>query len=85
MSNSITDERAYAFHCMGAIALITRFEKDSSEELSVRRVPFIDAVKMAVSGEITDAFSLVMLLKADHLLRTGGLPRELAGLIQAQT
>jgi hypothetical protein len=38
---------------------------------------------MAVSGEITDGFSLVMLLKADHLLRTGGLPRELSALIQA--
>ena len=83
MSNSITDERAYAFLAWG-LSADTRFQKDSSEELSVRRVPFIDAVKMAVSGEITDAFSLVMLLKADHLLRTGGLPDELAGLIQAQ-
>lgn len=83
MSNSVTDERAYAFLAWG-LSPDARFEKDSSEELTVRRVPFIDAVKMAVSGEITDAFSLVMLLKADHLLRTGGLPRELAGLIQAR-
>lgn len=83
MSNSVTDERAYAFLAWN-LAPDDRFAADSSEELSVRRVPFIDAVKMAVSGEITDAFSLVMLLKADHLLRTGGLPRELAGLMQAQ-
>jgi 8-oxo-dGTP pyrophosphatase MutT (NUDIX family) len=82
MSNSITDERAYAYIAWG-LTPDDRFEKDSSEELSVRRVPFIDAVKMAVSGEITDAFSLVMLLKADHLLRTGGLPHELADLIRA--
>jgi hypothetical protein len=40
---------------------------------------------MAISGEITDAFSLVMLLKADHLLRTGGLPSELSGLMQGET
>jgi len=82
MSNSVTDERAYAFLAWG-LSADDRFQKDSVEELSVRRVPFTDAVKMAVSGEITDAFSLVMLLKADHLLRTGGLPSELARLLQA--
>lgn len=82
MSNSVTDERAYAFLAWG-LSADDRFQKDSVEELSVRRVPFTEAVKMAVSGEITDAFSLVMLLKADHLLRTGGLPSELARLLQA--
>jgi len=81
-SNSVTDERAYAFIAWG-LSPDHSFAKDSSEELSVRRVPFADAVKMAVSGEITDAFSLVMLFKADHLLRTGGLPPELAKLMQA--
>lgn len=83
MSNSITDERAYAYIAWD-LAPDDSFQKDSSEELSVRRVPFTDAVKMAVSGEITDAFSLVMLLKADHLLRTGGLPSELSRLMQAK-
>jgi 8-oxo-dGTP pyrophosphatase MutT (NUDIX family) len=82
MSNSVTDERAYAFLAWG-LSPDDSFARDSSEELSVRRVPFTDAVKMAISGEITDAFSLVMLLKADHLLRTGGLPSELSRLMQA--
>ena len=84
MSNSVTDERAYAFIAWD-LTPDDRFPRDSSEELSVRRVPFAEAVKMAVSGEITDAFSLVMLLKADHLLRTGGLPSELSRLMQDQT
>jgi 8-oxo-dGTP pyrophosphatase MutT (NUDIX family) len=79
-SNSVTDERAFAFIAWGLVPDAT-FEKDSSEELSVRRVPFAEAVRMGVSGEITDAFSLVMLLKADHLLRTGALPQELAQLM----
>lgn len=83
MSNSISDERAHAFIAWD-LSPDDRHARDSSEELSLRRVPFADAVKMAASGAITDAFSLVMLLKADHLLRTGGLPRELAGLMQAQ-
>jgi 8-oxo-dGTP pyrophosphatase MutT (NUDIX family) len=84
LSNSVTDERAHAFIAWG-LSPDDRFKADSSEELSVRRVSFAEAVKMAASGEITDAFSLVMLFKADHLLRTGGLPPELAKLMQAQT
>ena len=81
LGNSLTDERAYAFIAWN-LSADTNFPPDCSEELSLRRVPFAEAVKMAVSGEITDGFSLVMLLKADHLLRTGGLPSELSGLIQ---
>lgn len=82
MSNSVTDERAFAFIAWG-LSPDSRFSRDSSEELSVRRVSFAEALKMAVSGEITDAFTLVMLFKADHLLRTGALPRELAELLLA--
>lgn len=82
LSNSVTDERAYAYVAWD-LSPDGRFQADSSEELSVRRVSFAEAVKMAASGEITDAFTLVMLFKADHLLRTGGLPPELAKLMQA--
>lgn len=82
LSNSVTDERAYAFLAWG-LSPDQSFDRDSSEELSVRRVSFAEALRMAVSGEITDAFSLVMLLKADHLLRTGALPGELAKIMQA--
>lgn len=82
MSNSVTDERAFAFIAWG-LSPDDRFQADSSEELSVRRVSFAQAVKMAASGEIVDAFSLVMLFKADHLLRTGTLPQELARLMLA--
>ncbi len=81
LSNSVTDERAYAFIAWG-LSTDDTHARDSSEELSVRRVPFAEALKMANSGEITDAFTLVMLYKADHLLRTGGLPPELAKLMQ---
>lgn len=81
LSNSVTDEKAYAFIAWD-LEPDQSFEKDSSEELSLRRVSFAEAVRMAVSGEITDAFTLVMLLKADHLLRTGALPDGLARLLQ---
>lgn len=82
LSNSVTDERAFAFFAWD-LSPDDSFAKDSSEELSVRRVPFAEAVKMAASGEITDGFSLVMLFKADHLLRTGALPPDLARLMLA--
>jgi 8-oxo-dGTP pyrophosphatase MutT (NUDIX family) len=82
-SNSVTDERAWAFLAWG-LSADQSFAKDSSEELSVRRVPFAEAVRMAVSGEISDAFTLVMLLKADHLLRTGALPPDLAKLMSGR-
>jgi hypothetical protein len=80
LSNSVTDERAHAFLAWG-LSPDTSWEKDASEDLAVRYVPFAEAVRMAVSGEINDAFSLVMLLKADHLARTGALPEALQGLM----
>jgi 8-oxo-dGTP pyrophosphatase MutT (NUDIX family) len=81
LSNSVTDEQAYAFIAWD-LQPDQSFAKDSSEELSIRRVSFAEATRMAVSGEITDAFTLVMLLKADHLLRTGALPDGLARLLR---
>jgi 8-oxo-dGTP pyrophosphatase MutT (NUDIX family) len=80
MSNSVTDERAYAFLAWD-LSPDASFAKDSSEELSIRRVSFAEAIRMGVSGEITDAFTLVMLFKADHLARTGALPPSLAKLL----
>jgi 8-oxo-dGTP pyrophosphatase MutT (NUDIX family) len=79
-SNSVTDEKACAFIAWGLSPDQTH-ARDSSEELSVRRVSFAEALEMAVSGEITDAFTLVMLFKADHLLRIGALPQDLAKLM----
>jgi 8-oxo-dGDP phosphatase len=80
MSNSVTDERAFAWLAWD-LSPDARFEKDASEDLAVRRVPFREAVATAVSGGFTDAFTLVMLLKADHLARTGALPGDLTKLM----
>lgn len=80
LSNSVTDERAYAFLAWD-LSPDASFARDSSEELSIRRVSFAEAVRMGVSGEIADAFTLVMLFKADHLARTGALPPSLAKLL----
>ncbi len=80
-SNSITDERAYAFIAWN-LAADTTFAPDGSEDLTVRRVPFKTALRMAETGEITDVFSLVMLLKASHLAMNGQLPEDLTRLLK---
>lgn len=80
LSNSVSDERAYAYIAWG-LSPDDAFAPDESEDLTLRRVPFTEAVGMAASGEITDAFTLVILLKADHLLRTGKLAPELSHLM----
>ena len=73
LSNSVTDERGFAWICWG-LSPCSAHAADDVEDLALRRVPVGEAVHMAVNGEISDAFSLVILLKADHLWRTGQLP-----------
>lgn len=80
LSNSVTDERAYAFIAWG-LSPDQSYQPDGSEDLTVRRVPFRTALRMAMTGEITDVFSLVMLLKASHLAENGELPEDLTRLM----
>lgn len=80
MSNSVTDESAYAYLAWD-LSPDSTYKKDETEDLALRRVTFGEALRMAVAGEISDAFTLVMLFKADHLARTGGLPEGLAQLM----
>lgn len=76
-SNSVTSEWAIGF-----LAWDLREgqpDRDGAEaDMIVKRLPFQKAHAMAMSGEITDAFSILMLGKADYLARTGGLPDALA-------
>jgi 8-oxo-dGTP pyrophosphatase MutT (NUDIX family) len=76
LSNAITDEQAIGFLAWdlkeGTAA------PEACERLEVRRVPVREVVEMAMNGEIVDAFSQTMLLKADLLARRGALPGDLA-------
>lgn len=77
VSNSVTSEWAVGYLAWG----LTDGEPDregSEADMIVKRLPFHEAHAMAMSGEITDAFSILMLGKADYLARTGGLPDDLA-------
>ncbi len=57
LSNSVADEYAVWFLATGLVPGERRPE--GTEKLSVRRLPFREALAMALNGEITDALSLV--------------------------
>lgn len=82
-SNSVTNERAFGFLAWGLEEGAP--DRDGEEaDMIVRRLPFQTALAMAMSGEIRDGFSIVMLATADHLARTGALDPELARAILAR-
>lgn len=64
-SNSITDERAIVFVAEDLSVGETDF--DETEDLSVRKLPLVDAVAMVHAGEITDAISAAALLRLSDL------------------
>ena len=60
-SNSITDESGLVFVARGLSFGETAFEE--MEDLAIRKLPFDEAVQMAVDGDITDAISIAALLR----------------------
>jgi 8-oxo-dGTP pyrophosphatase MutT (NUDIX family) len=69
LSNSVTDETGCAF--LAEELSFGEAEPDGTEQLRLRRLPFEDAYRMALSGEISDALSVVALARAHDLLRSG--------------
>ena len=65
LSNSITDEVGIVYLAEDLAEGPTAF--DETEVLDVRRLPLADAVRMAESGEITDALCVAALLRLRHL------------------
>jgi len=61
LSNSVTNERATVFVARGLTQTTARPEE--TEDLRVRRLPLAEAVDMAVRGAITDAVSVMALLR----------------------
>lgn len=61
LSNSVTDERAVWFMATG----LTHGERqpEGTEQLMVRRVPLSQALSMALTGEITDALSMLAIMQ----------------------
>lgn len=79
LSNSISDEAAFVYLATGLSPAAA--EPDDTEELTVRRVPFAEALDLIASGGITDAISVAGLLRVHHLAVRGELPGGLNDLI----
>lgn len=67
LSNSVSDERAVWFVAKNLNNGASRPE--GTEQLQVRRVPVKEALRMALSGEIADALSLLAIL--DYCFKEG--------------
>ncbi|CAG0880297.1 unnamed protein product [Darwinula stevensoni] len=68
-SNSVTDEFGVVYIARGLT--FTDADPEETELLQVRKLPFWELHKMAMRGEITDAMSLVGILKVAEMLRNG--------------
>lgn len=79
LSNSVSDEVSVAFLAWGLKA--GDAAPEASEELKLRRIPFSTLVSMCLSGEITDAFTVLMTFTALELARRGALPGHVAALM----
>ncbi len=62
ISNSVSNEEGYAFIARDLTEGDTEF--DSTEQLDIRRLPFEEALAMAMDGRITDLLSIVTLQRA---------------------
>ncbi|MFT4737469.1 MAG: ADP-ribose pyrophosphatase [Cyclobacteriaceae bacterium] len=66
-SNSVTDEVGYAYVAKDLTFGETEFEE--SEDLTIKKLPFQEAVDMCLNGEITDGLSMVAILKLHSILK----------------
>lgn len=60
LSNSVSDEAALYYLATGLTQHAA--QPEGTEQLQVRRVPFVEALRMVEAGEITDALSVIAIL-----------------------
>lgn len=66
-SNSVTDEEGFVFIAEKLHQQET--EEDETEMLTLRKLPFTEALQMVLDQRITDAISIAGLLKAARILK----------------
>lgn len=76
LSNSVTDEVAYGFLAWNLTEGLANPEP--CEALRVRRVPFAELLEMIRTGDVTDAFTHLMVMSAIDKARQGHLPDKIA-------
>ncbi len=76
LSNSITDEQGFGFIATGLNQV--DIDPDETEDLQVVKVPFRQALDLAMAGHISDMLTVAMLLRAYHMAEEGELPHALS-------
>ena len=79
LSNSVTDENCFVYLATGLTAASA--EADDTEELTVCRMPFAEALAMCADGRITDAITISGLMRVHHMAVRGELPDGLNDMI----
>jgi 8-oxo-dGTP pyrophosphatase MutT (NUDIX family) len=69
LSNSVTDEEAIYFLATGLIQ--REAQPEGTEKLELMRIPFGEALRMVLVGEITDALSVMAIMRYE-LSRSAG-------------
>lgn len=79
LSNSVTDETGFVYLATGLTAVAA--EPDENEDIAVVRVPFREALDLAMAGEIRDMITVASLLRVYHMAREGQLAGELTAAV----
>ena len=66
LSNSVSDEKAVIY--LAQDLEFGEAEPEDCEELVIRKLPFTEALRMALAGEITDAMAVAGLLAAARII-----------------
>jgi 8-oxo-dGTP pyrophosphatase MutT (NUDIX family) len=82
LSNSVTDERAFAYLAWDLTPGPTQW--DSTERLALRRVTLAEAIALANDGTIRDALSLLALSKIELMWLRGTLPPAVHAVLDGQ-
>ena len=82
LSNSITDETGFGFIAWDLTQ--GESEPDGTEILSLRRLPFVEAVACAARGEFRDMPTVAMLMLTHYMAVSGGLEADLSRTLLGQ-
>jgi len=69
LSNSVSDEEGFLFLAEGLIQEKNNLE-ETEADLKVWKLPFEEAYRLVLNGEITDSLSVIGILKVSQLLKT---------------
>lgn len=76
VSNSVTDEKGFGYLAWDLSPV--DLAPDDTEEISLARVPFKQALRLAMSGHMRDLITQTLLLRAYHMAREGEIIGDLA-------